>query len=130
MIGFIPSFTRRVLSNTKFVPVVAWHYFIPTFFIFYVELKFVVVNLHDNVTLTCPFNAQSITFYKDHQTIVVTQTANQNTKYLISGNSLTLINFVVTDNGMYGCKVGQTKKTFTWALHINLTTTSKYICFH
>ena len=81
-----------------------------------------VVNLHDNVTLTCPFNAQSITFYKDHQIIGV----NQNTRYLISGNSLTLIKFVMRDNGLYECKVGQTKKKFTWALHINLTTTSKF----
>ena len=100
-------------------------------FIFYVDPNFVVVNLYDNVTLTCPFNTQSIKFSKDSQPIGVGQTTTQNRKYLISGNSLTLIRFVIMDNGLYSCSGRDANggtKTFNWALHINLTTTSSKYC--
>ncbi|CAB4010177.1 hemicentin-1 isoform X3 [Paramuricea clavata] len=86
---------------------------------------FKIIALYDNVTLTCPFLAQSVTFLKNCKPIAVKQIASN--KFTISGNSLTLTRYVTRDNGKYSCKGtdanGQTKE-FTWVLHIQIKTST------
>ena len=86
-----------------------------------------MINLHDNVTLKCPM--KSVTFSKDGKKLAVQQSASKIGKFIITGNSLTLINFVIMDNGMYKCQGldanGQTK-TLNWVLHLKPMKNSKY----
>ena len=84
------------------------------------------IALYDNITLSCPKNLQSVTFAKNCKLITVQQ---NNTKFMISGNSLNLTRFVVTDSGKYTCKgtsPNGTMEELTWVLYIMLKKNSKY----
>ena len=84
---------------------------------------FKFVALYDNITLKCPLNVQSIIFAKNCKPIT------NDTKFTISGNSLTLTRFVVLDNGKYTCtgtNANGNTTEFNWVLHIKMKKSSKF----